>query len=98
MAEGEGFEPSVRLRVQRFSRPSRSTTPATLHLLRCVHNQICASGTRVSHIKNELELQSINPPYHSLEDFALSAYPMVEKTQRLLERQGWPFSTAQTRL
>ena len=31
MAEREGFEPSVGLRPQRFSRPSRSTTPAPLH-------------------------------------------------------------------
>ena len=30
MAEREGFEPSVRLRAQRFSRPPRSTTPAPL--------------------------------------------------------------------
>ena len=30
MAEGVGFEPTVRLNVQRFSRPSRSTTPAPL--------------------------------------------------------------------
>ena len=30
MAEREGFEPSVRSRVQRFSRPPRSTTPAPL--------------------------------------------------------------------
>ena len=30
MAEREGFEPSVHLRVQRFSRPPRSTTPAPL--------------------------------------------------------------------
>ncbi len=30
MAESEGFEPSERLRAQRFSRPPRSTTPATL--------------------------------------------------------------------
>ena len=30
LAEREGFEPSVRLPVQRFSRPSRSTTPAPL--------------------------------------------------------------------
>ena len=30
MAESEGFEPSVRASVQRFSRPPRSTTPATL--------------------------------------------------------------------
>ena len=28
-AEREGFEPSVQLPVQRFSRPSRSTTPAS---------------------------------------------------------------------
>ncbi len=28
-AEREGFEPSVPVRVQRFSRPSRSTTPAS---------------------------------------------------------------------
>ena len=31
MAEREGFEPSVDLRPQRFSRPPRSTTPAPLH-------------------------------------------------------------------
>lgn len=31
MAEKVGFEPTVRLRAQRFSRPSRSTTPALLH-------------------------------------------------------------------
>ena len=29
LAEREGFEPSVQLPVQRFSRPSRSTTPAS---------------------------------------------------------------------
>ncbi len=28
MAVREGFEPSVLLQVQRFSRPARSTTPA----------------------------------------------------------------------
>ena len=32
MAERVGFEPSERLRAQRFSRPPRSTTPATLRL------------------------------------------------------------------
>ena len=31
MAEGVGFEPTVRLHVQRFSRPPRSTAPASLH-------------------------------------------------------------------
>ena len=30
VAERQGFEPWVRLRVQRFSRPSRSTAPAPL--------------------------------------------------------------------
>ena len=30
LAEREGFEPSERLRAQRFSRPPRSTTPAPL--------------------------------------------------------------------
>ena len=33
VAEREGFEPSVRLRAQRFSRPPRSTTPAPLRAL-----------------------------------------------------------------
>ncbi len=32
LAEGVGFEPTVRSRVQRFSRPPRSTTPAPLRL------------------------------------------------------------------
>ncbi len=30
VAEGVGFEPTVPARVQRFSRPPRSTTPAPL--------------------------------------------------------------------
>jgi hypothetical protein len=30
VAERVGFEPTVRLRVQRFSRPPRSTAPASL--------------------------------------------------------------------
>jgi len=30
LAEGVGFEPTVRLHAQRFSRPPRSTTPASL--------------------------------------------------------------------
>ena len=30
VAEGVGFEPTVRSRAQRFSRPPRSTTPAPL--------------------------------------------------------------------
>ena len=34
LAEREGFEPSVRLPVQRFSRPSRSTTLAPLRFKR----------------------------------------------------------------
>ena len=38
LAEGEGFEPSVRSPVQRFSRPPRSTTPAPLR--RCVNKTL----------------------------------------------------------
>ena len=34
MAEREGFEPSVPVRVQRFSRPPRSTAPAPLRIAR----------------------------------------------------------------
>ncbi len=30
MAESEGFEPPVPVKAQRFSKPSRSATPATL--------------------------------------------------------------------
>ena len=33
MAESQGFEPWVPVRIQRFSRPSRSTAPATLHFI-----------------------------------------------------------------
>ena len=33
VAEGVGFEPTVRSRAQRFSRPPRSTTPAPLRKL-----------------------------------------------------------------
>ena len=32
MAEGVGFEPTVRVSAQRFSRPPRSTTPAPLRV------------------------------------------------------------------
>src|SRR5687767_11794699 len=35
MAERVGFEPTVPFRVQRFSRPSRSTTPAPLLRTAC---------------------------------------------------------------
>jgi hypothetical protein len=35
LAERVGFEPTVPLRVQRFSRPSRSTAPAPLHRRPC---------------------------------------------------------------
>ena len=40
MAEREGFEPSVRLRAQRFSRPPRSTTPAPLRGATCLASQV----------------------------------------------------------
>ena len=33
MAEREGFEPSEPVKAQRFSRPPRSTTPASLHVM-----------------------------------------------------------------
>jgi ribose transport system substrate-binding protein len=35
LAERVGFEPTVRLHAQRFSRPSRSTTPAPLRMRLC---------------------------------------------------------------
>lgn len=41
LAEREGFEPSVPVRVQRFSRPSRSTTPASF--LNSVRFTFCKS-------------------------------------------------------
>jgi hypothetical protein len=37
VAEEVGFEPTVRLRVQRFSRPPRSTAPAFLQGLLFLH-------------------------------------------------------------
>ena len=83
-----GFEPSVRLRVQRFSRPSRSTTTATLHLPRCLHNQICATGTRAGHIKISLEMQSKMRPFHNLVDFALFPYPMFKPIACLRVKDG----------
>jgi glutaminase len=39
LAEREGFEPSERLRAQRFSRPPRSTTPAPLRTQGCAVSQ-----------------------------------------------------------
>ncbi len=40
MAERVGFEPTVRLPAQRFSRPSRSTTPAPLRGTRQTWSQV----------------------------------------------------------
>ena len=46
MAERVGFEPTVLLPVQRFSRPPRSTTPAPLRMcglaFEAVFNGLCA--------------------------------------------------------
>ena len=62
MAEREGFEPSIRLRVFRFSRPAYSTTLAPLHP-KCVYRrrvenpalriQLCAFGPFGLDIKYE---------------------------------------------
>ena len=51
MAEGEGFEPSVLLPVQRFSRPPRSTTPAPLLIGHCSQYVWCerAADPTLSH-------------------------------------------------
>ncbi len=43
-AEREGFEPSVPLRVQRFSRPPRSTTPAPLQSCTLTIRSIGSNG------------------------------------------------------
>lgn len=52
-AEREGFEPSVPVRVQRFSRPSRSTAPASFQterkLGRCISK--CKVNTFFGHGK-----------------------------------------------
>ena len=44
MAEREGFEPSVRLPAQRFSRPPRSTTPAPLRAFLGAKKKAGSSG------------------------------------------------------
>jgi hypothetical protein len=47
LAEREGFEPSVPIRVQRFSRPPRSTAPAPLQMTWAhAHCVVAASTTR----------------------------------------------------
>jgi hypothetical protein len=47
VAEREGFEPSVPIRVQRFSRPPRSTAPAPLQMTWAhAHCVVAASTTR----------------------------------------------------
>ena len=43
-AEREGFEPSVQLPVQRVSRPSRSTTPASFLLCDKFINKYLETG------------------------------------------------------
>ena len=46
IAERQGFEPWVPVRVQRFSRPSRSTAPASVRwaVLRCKVTAFCGYG------------------------------------------------------
>ena len=44
MAERQGFEPWVPLRVQRISNPSRSTTPAPLHFFRQLSGDLFLSN------------------------------------------------------
>ena len=46
LAERVGFEPTVRLPVQRFSRPSRSTTPAPLRIREYNHLSVLVAGTK----------------------------------------------------
>src|SRR3954447_15343917 len=45
LAEGEGFEPPVRLPAQRLSRPPRSTTPASLRGKALVDGGRVSSGS-----------------------------------------------------
>lgn len=40
MAEGVGFEPTVRLHAQRFSRPSPSSSRPPLHFAKCKLNPV----------------------------------------------------------
>ena len=50
MAESQGFEPWVPVKVQRFSRPSRSTAPATLRMVSStfISKEICQDQSTLS--------------------------------------------------
>ena len=50
VAERQGFEPWVLVRAQRFSRPPRSTTPASLRIL------VCTRSTQLSRAKSVVDL------------------------------------------
>src|SRR5690606_4782814 len=54
MAESQGFEPWVPLRVQRISNPSRSTTPATLQV--GAHHSSFAAAVKGSGQRNTQSL------------------------------------------
>ncbi len=58
MAERQGFEPWVPLRVQRFSKPSRSTTPAPLRALFLHDLRSFAQGRRICWLQNWLQIPS----------------------------------------
>ena len=49
LAEGQGFEPWVGVSPQRFSRPSRSAAPASLHFAR---DTFIFSGRQVDRLHN----------------------------------------------
>ena len=60
MAEGVGFEPTVRVSAQRFSRPPRSTTPAPLR--GSLSHEIAAGRSRTLERQlDELETERERP-------------------------------------
>ena len=61
MAEKQGFEPWEPVKAQRFSRPSRSTTPALLHgfFKRRLGRIGCRGKAQTCHISQGIKMRNI---------------------------------------
>src|SRR5690606_126290 len=70
LAESQGFEPWVPLRVQRISNPSRSTTPATL--------QVGAHDSSFAAADKALRQGNTEPLRHFFVGFDNAAQPLAE--------------------
>ncbi len=99
MAEREGFEPSVRLPAQRFSRPPRSTTPAPLQTTGMIAwqagNQTGGIANRVGEGKSKIgaPCPGARTFRHQAPAFSfLLVSPGLAENRRPFSGPGWPSS------